>query len=589
MLKLIFIGYLVVLYKLGLALSMEFLEKIDCDEDEEWKLKCIRKKNHYYDQYSYHSFCAFKRSSLIPSSIVGLNECNSIYLYLNSSNLTHLDPGSINMFNLYELYIQENNLTHISKGVFNILKNLKVLNVSKNNIQVIDQDSFKGINNLVTLDLSYNKLTNLSLSLQGVENLNVSHNNIVKLINESVNIASLRFLDLSFNELSEINLKLTDVINLTEINLSNNQIQVILPDFLCGINSIKILQLQNNKIRQIAPANFRYFSALKYLNLSKNALTKIDNGYLSGLQVLEILDLSNNLIQYVSSYEFYEVKRLKEIYLSGNKIAEIDDVLLKSLPSLEFISFENNNFSCNALINLISKLIDKNISIRHGNDYSTTNYLGIACRNRLELKIFQRKNNNETLNNLIISPSEDLLKLQRYFDTEFKKSGFYNFFSANYRITNFFKYFDSGFKTSYFYKYFNNEFLRSPFFMFFEKNHINQTLHKFLLTNISEFVNESKSNSVQSEELYSLINDIFQLLSSTPENSPLLTGNEKLLRDLNEKVSTITTLLTITLLLLLLAVLLFIFELYTKILKSQLTLKRNRINQCNESSNIELL
>lgn len=150
-------------------------------------------------------------------------------------------------------------------------------------------------------------------SLQGIEhftnlkNLNLSHNNIVKL-EPLRNLNKLEILKLHYNKIEEVN-NLIKLKNIKELDLRKNKIVKV--DFSeSELNNLKKLYLQDNKIKDIDLGNLN----ITTLNIANNPIDNLS--FLTKLNKLEHLVLKNNDID--------SIKVL--LKLDNLKSVEIDNI-----------------------------------------------------------------------------------------------------------------------------------------------------------------------------------------------------------------------------------------------------------------------
>lgn len=116
---------------------------------------------------------------------------------------------------------------------------LREINLSFNSIPVVTFDITFGTKKLKKLDLSNNLISDVRSHVVGnltnLEVLNLSHNRIRSLISSYTNIS--------------IELP----VNLTELNLSDNNLEVLPVEKFYNATSLRILNLKNNKLSMFPP------------------------------------------------------------------------------------------------------------------------------------------------------------------------------------------------------------------------------------------------------------------------------------------------------------------------------------------------
>lgn len=76
-------------------------------------------------------------------------------------------------------------------------------------------------------------------------------------------------------------------------------------------------------------------NSLKVLNMSNNKLGEIDIFAFEPIRELEILDLSHNALQYILPEWFWELSVLKEVHLDHNNLGALKNVPLFKSDTLQ--------------------------------------------------------------------------------------------------------------------------------------------------------------------------------------------------------------------------------------------------------------
>ncbi|PNX98294.1 receptor-like protein kinase [Trifolium pratense] len=222
-------------------------------------------------------------SGVISSSdyFEGLHNLVSIDLRDNSIN------GSIPS-SLFSLPLLQNillSLNHFSKvEEFTIMSSsvLNMLELSSNDLAGPFPTSIFQLSSLSVLDLSYNKFTG-SLKLEKLFELR-----------------SLTSLDLSYNNFSVnvnvANADLSSLPNISTLNLASCNLKTF-PSFLRNKSIITILDLSNNQIQGRVPNWIWKLQVLQTLNLSHNMLTDLEGPLQNLASNLIELDLHNNQLK----------------------------------------------------------------------------------------------------------------------------------------------------------------------------------------------------------------------------------------------------------------------------------------------------
>lgn len=108
-------------------------------------------------------------------------------------------------------------------------------------------------------------------------------------------------------------------------------------------SNIEELQLSGLSIKEIIPYAFHQCNLLKILNLRDNKIKNLDKTLFSLTVKLEYIDLSNNLLQKLPIKLFYTLSSLRELYLSRNHLTSFPPELLATCPALEQLKLDSND------------------------------------------------------------------------------------------------------------------------------------------------------------------------------------------------------------------------------------------------------
>jgi Leucine-rich repeat (LRR) protein len=150
----------------------------------------------------------------------------------------------------------------------------------------------------------------------------------------------------------------TNLIHLTEINFSNNQINVIHENTFHGLINLTDLNFKTNQIQKIYPKTFKGLINLKRINFEFNRINYIYPNTFNGLTSLIHIHFGINCIEELHPSTFKDLINLKIIDFQINRIHEIKKNIFTGLISLEIIKFGFNYIQklhpniFNGLINL---------------------------------------------------------------------------------------------------------------------------------------------------------------------------------------------------------------------------------------------
>ncbi|KAG4936927.1 hypothetical protein AAZX31_18G186700 [Glycine max] len=279
--------------------------------------------------------------------------------------------------NLRYLSLLHNNLTGaIPTTHFEGLENLLTVNLGDNSLNGKIPLTLFTLPSLQELTLSHNGFDGLldefpNVSASKLQLIDLSSNKLQGPIPESIfHINGLRFLQLSANEFNgTIKLVMIQRLhNLHTLGLSHNKLSVDIivnddhdlssfpsmkyillascklrefPGFLRNQSQLNALDLSNNQIQGIVPNWIWRFDSLVYLNLSNNFLTNMEGPFDDLNSNLYILDLhSNQLSGSIPTFTKYAV----HLDYSSNKFNTAPLDLDKYIPFVYFLSLSNNTF-----------------------------------------------------------------------------------------------------------------------------------------------------------------------------------------------------------------------------------------------------
>ncbi|XP_047308074.1 protein phosphatase 1 regulatory inhibitor subunit PPP1R7 homolog [Impatiens glandulifera] len=247
------------------------------------------------------------------------------------SRISHL--SALKKFSLRQNLIDDAGVEPISQ--WHEIAGLEELVLRDNKLNKIpDASIFKW---LLVFDVSFNEITSLE-GLSKVSNtlkeLYVSKNDVSK-IEEIDHLHELRILELGSNRLRVME-NIQNLVKLEELWLGRNRIRII---NLCGLNCIKKLSLQSNRITSML--GLEGCIALEELYMSHNGIATMEG--LSTLINLKILDVSANKLTSITGIE--TLTKLEDLWLNDNQISSldgIDEAVKGSKDTLTTIYLERN-------------------------------------------------------------------------------------------------------------------------------------------------------------------------------------------------------------------------------------------------------
>ncbi|KAL1452908.1 hypothetical protein WDU94_007093 [Cyamophila willieti] len=254
--------------------------------------------------------------------------------------------------NLLELRLDHNRFTAIPSVSLNGPKSLRILSMAYNRIGLLKADSFLSQRWLERIILRGNRLTTIEggafNALAKIHILNLSYNRLNKLNSDTFQenalngLQSLEMLNLQDNNLLSIPATaLMSLPRLAALKLDYNRITAVQPELLKLIASrLTIFGLAKNVIRELAPDVFRDFQKLKSLDLNGNFLINLET---TGLEEsLDNLNVRDNQLTTVSSSAL-NYRMLTKLDLSRNNLKEFDSTVFSNVPTLLHLNLSRNS------------------------------------------------------------------------------------------------------------------------------------------------------------------------------------------------------------------------------------------------------
>ena len=329
-------------------------------------------------------FCKIRQ--LPPRSFVSLDRLRSLTINTFNADWTslELEPDYESLIGLEQLQLLDlslNNIRQLPPGLLCPLNNIKTVNLSRN-----------GIVDLESLGLS-NRSQEERCQVP-VEKLILSKNEITSAPPGALaSLFKLTDLDMSFNNLGVlVENTFKDLGGIQVLNLSHNRLAALPPNIFSSTPELRELQLSNNSIGTIDLAAFRSLTNLQVLNLSGNSLDEnwIKQGIFDGLRNLILLDLSANHISKVESKLFSDLSGLQVLNLAHNQIHTVSSNAFASQLNLHILLLSHNQLESlhHQTLNGLSVL--NSLSLDHNRLHSLHPVALKNCTNLKELSL----NNN---------------------------------------------------------------------------------------------------------------------------------------------------------------------------------------------------
>jgi Leucine-rich repeat (LRR) protein len=289
--------------------------------------------------------------SFDANTFIGLE--GLVYLDLSANKIKTLKNEVVHgLINVKKLDLHLNDINQVEFKTFIDLNSLKYLNLDSNQISTLKNVQFNS--KLEKLSICFNLLTNLNeINSSSLKYLNVSNNRLQEIDLKNAFLPNLEYLDLSHNRLISIkNESFLNMDKLKHLNLSNNKLDLESEfnniSYFHGQSHLETLDLSFNEIKYLdSNQTFQYLNSLKYLNLSNNRLNSLDAFIFGFLYNLSDLHLASNNLTFLNGRCFFNLRNLKKLILKNNQINSIDFLQLNKndLYNLEYLEIEENKIT----------------------------------------------------------------------------------------------------------------------------------------------------------------------------------------------------------------------------------------------------
>ncbi|XP_052678812.1 toll-like receptor 4 [Crassostrea angulata] len=190
-------------------------------------------------------------------------------------------------------------------------------------------------------------------SLETINYSNSSLNTVIRQLNIDPN-NSVKTIDFSHNFFECLDGPIYGLHEIEKVDFSHNYISFLSPIFFENSTTLKNLNLRNNLLGNcMSKPNSTYFGNLwnlTLLDLSSNVIRFAAPDIFEGLESLEILNLSFNLLRNVS-FRMHQMPSLKTLDLSSNELLPFSDATIQILESRQQTSrlkiiLTGNEFQC---------------------------------------------------------------------------------------------------------------------------------------------------------------------------------------------------------------------------------------------------
>lgn len=242
-----------------------------------------------------------------------------------------------NLTKLEYLYLSENNIAHLEDDSFNV-PSLRYLDLSFNQEKVIPGDLptqmkmnlkvFEKLKMLEYLDLSHTKF-----EVKSINSLNLLSPTLI-----GISLCYTELLTTGDNFLSNLTrIKFLDISGNTQLNFTKNMFHTI-------SNTLERLDVRNANVDTLEWT--KPLINLRVLNLNDNKIRYLDNNSFSHMLYLKDLNLAKNSLGNWYSRLFTQNQELETLNLRENTLTMLTEDMMEDFLSVRYLAMGKNKFEC---------------------------------------------------------------------------------------------------------------------------------------------------------------------------------------------------------------------------------------------------
>ncbi|EEC13961.1 leucine-rich transmembrane protein, putative, partial [Ixodes scapularis] len=222
-----------------------------------------------------------------------------------------------------EFHAQQCHISIVNPGAFQMLSQLRLLDLSENQISDLNNTVFSQSSKLATFSAASNLIKN-------VDNI----------FNKT---RWLQVINLDSNFIEDITNAFTGLFLLNRLRLKQNKISFIRDKTFNSNKDLKYLDLSQNEIEWLGTNCFKGLVRLDHLDLGKNKLL-VMNGSTSNLPRLTYLVLDDNTLHVLEENDFFNDLRLRFVNASRNNITSVEGAF-RTLDGVRTVSLLSNRLT----------------------------------------------------------------------------------------------------------------------------------------------------------------------------------------------------------------------------------------------------
>uniref|UniRef100_A0A1I8P0K1 LRRCT domain-containing protein n=1 Tax=Stomoxys calcitrans TaxID=35570 RepID=A0A1I8P0K1_STOCA len=293
------------------------------------KIKTIDSSIQFYAELTFLDLSSNHLMNIPQRTFAYQRKLQEVHLQYNKigqiSNKTLIGLSAVTVLNL-----RGNQISELHQGTFAPLAKIEELNLGENRIGYIDPKAFDGLSQLRILYLDDNALTSVPdpIHFQAMPMLA----ELFLGTNALMTVPSAAFQDLK---------------GLTRLNLKGAGLRNISHDSFLGLESLRIVDLSDNRLPRVPTNSLSQLSRLEELFLGQNDFEAILEGAFVGLKQLKRLEITGALrLKRVMNGAFSSNTNLEYLNLASNKMLnEVQEGALSGLPHLRYVNLKANGLT----------------------------------------------------------------------------------------------------------------------------------------------------------------------------------------------------------------------------------------------------